>query len=86
MHVVGATKKAERSDDLEAVRRGESAVFEKFSCRVFVESWHVRLGALSQFHTAVRQLAPSIHFNEGRAAEGRRLQKRLLTRKRLPPT
>ena len=72
--------------DLEAVRRGESAVFEKFSCRVFVESWHVRLGALSQFHTAVRQLAPSIHFNEGRAAEGRRLQKRLLTRKRLPPT
>ena len=38
MHIAGATKEAERSDDLEAVRRGESAVFEKFSCIVFVES------------------------------------------------
>ena len=44
------------------------------------------MGPLSCSHTAARQLAASVHFSEGRAAEGRRSQKRPLTRQRLPPT
>ena len=46
-----------------------------------------RCSYVKQLSHAARQLAASIHFNEGRAAEGRR-QKRLLPRGRVcpPPT
>ena len=44
-----------------------------------------RCSYVKQLSHAARQLAASIHFNEGRAAEGRR-QKRLLPRGRVCPS